>query len=98
MGKRVVGATFGRPDEEQYMAADLCAGPGCAAAGRSPVAMQNEGGRSMERPPSLYAMWSSPSCTSTVRVSPAVTAPAMMARLMRVSTVCWRYRRRGRAP
>ena len=45
-----------------------------------------------------YSTVSSPSFTSTVTVCPGSTSPAMIFRPTRVSTVCWRYRRRGRAP
>ena len=46
----------------------------------------------------IYRTDSSPSWTSTVRSAPGSTWSAIIFRPMRVSTVCWRYRRRGRAP
>lgn len=41
---------------------------------------------------------SSPPTQSTVRVLPGATSSAIIFRPTRVSTVCWRNRRRGRAP
>ena len=45
-----------------------------------------------------YRMTSSPFSTSTVIVSPGRMLPARIFFAMSVSTVCWIYRRRGRAP
>lgn len=45
-----------------------------------------------------YRTTNSPFCASTVRVESGAASPAMIFRPTRFSTVCWRYRRRGRAP
>lgn len=46
----------------------------------------------------VYRISSWPSTQSTVTVAPVVTAPSSSFLLSIVSTVCWTYRRRGRAP
>ncbi len=79
-----VGTTIGRPSHQRSLRPGFRRG--------ASLKTQNANLKT------VYRQTSSPSCTSTVMVLPALRSPRRMVRASRVSTLLCSVRRRGLAP